>query len=252
MPHVLAVLALLLAALGGCGGEDSFDPRPYCPSGSGATATGLLPAPVRVFDWGEALTVAPATYAVSGADAAESATLGELAGPLGLTEAAAGAGLSVTLHPTSRFQPLVDGCALGAVPAAQAYYLRVAAGPAGAAVDLFAPDADGRWYGLKTLAQLASAGPAVRATAILDWPATPQRGVIEGFYSAPWAPEDRLAMLGRMAELKLNFYVYAPKRDGEINLDWLADFSDGEVAMLGAIAAEAQRQRITPCFQLHP
>lgn len=49
-----------------------------------------------------------------------------------------------------------------------------------------------------------------------DFPA----GVIEGYFGAPWPPEKRLAFVGGLPALGLDFYIYAPKNDPFLRRRW--------------------------------
>jgi hyaluronoglucosaminidase len=252
-PHLAACLiALALVALG-CGGE--FDASPYCRAAvGGEPGTDLVPLPAQILRLDGPATVRPAGVVAWDADATEAAAIAALAERAGLAVATSGAGdggMRITLHPPDHWQPLLETCGLGPTSAAEAYYLLVEPDGYGVDVNIFAPDAAGRFWAIKTLAQLTNQG-TVRTGAILDWPATPMRGVIEGFYGEPWDDAARLEVLARMADLKLNTFVYAPKGDPEINLRWLDDFSAEEVARMQAIAATAAQNRITPCWELHP
>ncbi len=48
---------------------------------------------------------------------------------------------------------------------------------------------------------------------IVDWPDLRWRGVVEGYYGAPWSFESRCSIFRFMGRNKLNTYIYAPKDD---------------------------------------
>ncbi len=48
---------------------------------------------------------------------------------------------------------------------------------------------------------------------LVDWPDLPWRGVVEGYYGAPWSFESRCSMFRFMGRNKMNLYIYAPKDD---------------------------------------
>lgn len=110
-----------------------------------------------------------------------------------------------------------------------AYALRVSSGK----VEVCAHDAAGAFYARQTLSQLvqgrgcptARRDPATGSTeqmlrgaklpdcSIADWPDVPYRGVVEGYYGAPWSFESRLALLRFFGRNKMNVYIYGPKDD---------------------------------------
>ena len=48
---------------------------------------------------------------------------------------------------------------------------------------------------------------------LVDWPDLPFRGVVEGYYGAPWSFEARCSIFRFMGRNKMNTYIYAPKDD---------------------------------------
>ncbi|MBR1982498.1 MAG: beta-N-acetylglucosaminidase domain-containing protein [Akkermansia sp.] len=48
---------------------------------------------------------------------------------------------------------------------------------------------------------------------LVDWPDLPSRGVVEGYYGAPWSFEARCSMFRFLGRNKMNTYIYAPKDD---------------------------------------
>ena len=73
-------------------------------------------------------------------------------------------------------------------------------------------DERGAYYGVQTLAQLLALDklPLVEVT---DYPDVPYRGVVEGFYGAPWSQEARIRQLDFYGRNKMNVYIYGPKDD---------------------------------------
>ncbi|MFE7661663.1 beta-N-acetylhexosaminidase family protein [Streptomyces celluloflavus] len=73
-------------------------------------------------------------------------------------------------------------------------------------------DGDGVFYAAQTFTRLATDGRIAGAT-VVDHPAMPLRGVVEGFYGKPWTHEERLDQIAFYGSVKLNTYLYAPKDD---------------------------------------
>lgn len=116
------------------------------------------------------------------------------------------------------------------------------------AVSMVAPDAAGERHARATLAQLSSPGPLL----IVDWPELPIRGVIEGFYGAPWTHEQRLELMGLSERLKLNTYVYGPKDDPYHRIDWRTPYPSAELARLAELVAAAAAHGVDFVYALHP
>ena len=100
---------------------------------------------------------------------------------------------------------------------------------------IYANDEDGRYYARQSIiqmlynvpdAQLAHndvfADKSLREVTrlgelpmgiLVDWPDLPWRGVVEGYYGAPWSFEARCSIFRFMGRNKMNLYIYAPKDD---------------------------------------
>ncbi|MGM0576527.1 MAG: beta-N-acetylglucosaminidase domain-containing protein [Myxococcota bacterium] len=229
-------------------------PLPACPDGEALDAdVPVIPRPRAVLAWGEPAPLESASVSVSGATEGDEATLERLRERTGLTATEDDAGLRVVLHDTARWPELVSACGLEDVDVAEAYLLDVRSEEGAWRADVVAPDALGRLHGLRTLARLAGDGVSRRAT-VLDHPARPgrPRGAIEGFYGEPWDPEARLEMIGEIADLKMNAFVYAPKGDPRINLFWAEPYTDEELEYVRAVAGEAHRHGVRVCWELRP
>ena len=60
-------------------------------------------------------------------------------------------------------------------------------------------------------------------------PGFAHRGVIEGYYGAPYTHADRLWLLERMGAWGMNRYVYAPKDDPFHRARWRSEYSGAAV-----------------------
>lgn len=216
------------------------------PSGAAVPSGGLIPEPWRFHDLGTAMNIAGLFAQGATPDEVEEVqAIASRAGVAVREDAAWGVRF---LEPAS-WADLVATCGFPADLPAGSYFLRT--GTDGAFVA--APDEEGRLHALKTLKQLVVAAKAqVRVAAVLDRPASPIRGVGESYYGDPWAPAARLAMIPVLADLKFNFYMYAPKFDMSIATFWAYPFTDETLAHLEEVAAAARRNRIHACIQIHP
>ena len=64
----------------------------------------------------------------------------------------------------------------------------------------------------KTLREITRLGELPMGI-VVDWPDLPARGVVEGYYGAPWSFEARCSIFRFMGRNKMNTYIYAPKDD---------------------------------------
>lgn len=64
----------------------------------------------------------------------------------------------------------------------------------------------------KTLREITRLGELPMGI-LVDWPDITARGVVEGYYGAPWSFESRCSIFRFMGRNKLNTYIYAPKDD---------------------------------------
>jgi hyaluronoglucosaminidase len=216
------------------------------PAGAPVSVTGVVPQPWQFQDLGAA--VEAGVWSVAGASADEVDEVQATAARAGgvLTDKG---GWTVRFLDLSRWADLVAACGFATDLPAGSYYLRTGADGAFVA----APDDDGRFHALKTLKQLVVAGTSrVRAAAVLDRPAVAIRGFGESYYGIPWEPDARLAMIPILADLKCNFYMYAPKFDLAISTFWAYAFTPEMLAHLKAVTTLAKRNRMHTCLQIHP
>ncbi|HEY0698600.1 MAG TPA: beta-N-acetylglucosaminidase domain-containing protein, partial [Micromonospora sp.] len=116
-------------------------------------------------------------------------------------------------------------------------------------------DPTGTYYALQTLRQLLVSRPGpdlLPAVAIRDWPATPDRGTIEGFYGTPWSQADRLRHLDFAGAHKLDTYVYAPKDDPWHRERWREPYPAERLAEFAALAERARLRHVDLVFAVSP
>lgn len=135
----------------------------------------------------------------------------------------------------------------------EGYVLRISGdGEHGGRAILAARTETGLFRGRARLRQLADTGDAVPALTIRDWPYLARRGVIEGFYGAPWSHEDRLGFLRFAGRVGLNEYVYAPKDDPYHRERWREPYPDGELRQIAQLAEEAAAQHVHFVYTIAP
>lgn len=138
---------------------------------------------------------------------------------------------------------------------AESYALAVDGATPTPSIVIGGADGAGQFYGVQTLLQLVQGtqGDAIVAGAkVVDRPAMPLRGTIEGFYGAPWTHADRLRQLGFLGAHKLNTYIYAPKDDPYHRELWREPYPVDKLAELAELVAAADDQHVAFWYAISP
>jgi hyaluronoglucosaminidase len=93
-------------------------------------------------------------------------------------------------------------------------------------VQVWSPPRVERDMRLARLLLILAAGLLVPASQAAAAPSFQYRGVIEGFYGAPWAVPERESLLRWMGEKGMNTYIHAPKNDPYQRLKWRSPYPD--------------------------
>lgn len=72
--------------------------------------------------------------------------------------------------------------------------------------------------------------------------------MLEGFYGRPWTVDQRRHLFGRLGELKMNTYFYAPKDDLKHRAEWRILYTEDEAGEFRGIFLEI---RPSPAEALH-
>ncbi|MER6051973.1 beta-N-acetylglucosaminidase domain-containing protein [Streptomyces sp. NPDC001793] len=135
---------------------------------------------------------------------------------------------------------------------AEGYTLAVARGR----IALAGKDATGTYYAAQTLGQLLPhrdrPGARVPGTVVRDWPATPLRGVVEGFYGTPWSHAARLDQLDFAARHKMNIYVYSPKDDAYLREKWRDPYPADRLDQIKELVDRARARHVEFTYALSP
>ena len=78
------------------------------------------------------------------------------------------------------------------------------------------------------------------------------RGVIEGFYGAPWTHEERLDLIRFCGAEGLNTWVHAPKDDPYHRARWRELYPEEELARFAELAAEAAQNGVDFAYAIAP
>ncbi|MFD9893123.1 beta-N-acetylglucosaminidase domain-containing protein [Amycolatopsis sp. NPDC059027] len=112
-------------------------------------------------------------------------------------------------------------------------------------------DTTGTFYAAQSMRQLFAGGKSGAFT-MRDWPAAPLRGVIEGFYGAPWSHNDRLAQLDFYGRTKQNIYVYSPKDDPYLRARWRDQYPPDQLALISQLVSRATANHVEFTYALSP
>jgi hyaluronoglucosaminidase len=189
----------------------------------------------------------------SGADPAAVAALNSVLRGDGVRHIGAGAAGFTVVVGSSGADPLVAAALsrLGVPgPAGLAAEGYVLAGGRGSLV-LAGVDGAGTFHAVQTLRQLV-AHRWVPDVTIRDWPAFGLRGVIEGFYGAPWSTADRVSSFDFDGATKMNTYVYSPKDDPYLRAQWRQPYPADQLAVIKNLVDRATADHVTFTYALSP
>ena len=135
------------------------------------------------------------------------------------------------------------------IPAqAEGYFLRISPKE----IVLAGYDERGTFYAVQTLRQLMKDGQ-LPVTEITDWPEIRFRGVVEGFYGAPWSHQARLRHLKFYGENKMNTYIYGPKDDPyHSSPNWRLPYPEQEAKQIKELVRVAQENEVNFVWAIHP
>nr|AGU10953.1 beta-N-acetylglucosaminidase [uncultured organism] len=133
----------------------------------------------------------------------------------------------------------------------EGYALASTAADGGTLIVLAGKDTAGLYHAAHTLRQVVS-GPSVPALAVVDYPAMPVRGTIEGFYGKHWSMAERASHIGFLAELKANTYIYSPKDEPFARDRWREDYPAETLKALGGLVDAANRQHVNFVYAISP
>ncbi|GGM43530.1 beta-N-acetylglucosaminidase [Longimycelium tulufanense] len=133
----------------------------------------------------------------------------------------------------------------------EGYVLTVEQRDDGGLVVLAGNDSSGAYYAAQTLLQLAGGGK-IPGVSIVDYPAAPLRGVVEGFYGRSWSFTERLDQLAFYGAMKMNTYLYAPKDDPYHRDRWREPYPPDEREKLRKLVEQARRNHVRFTFAISP
>jgi hyaluronoglucosaminidase len=78
------------------------------------------------------------------------------------------------------------------------------------------------------------------------------RGVVEGFYGAPWTHDARLEVISFLAARGMNAYAYAPKDDVRHRAEWRVPYDRAEIDRFRELAAHGAAHGVRFGFAISP
>lgn len=216
---------------------------------AGMMALGLSPAMAQVatispvpqkIEWGAKAFDRPSNLMLVGEKTADSDAIRVL-----LQQFAAGKGVKVIVG--ERGDKAVKKYVNKIPKKAEGYYLSVTPKE----VVIAGNDERGTFYGVQTFLQVVS-NPEVMSVEITDWPMTPNRGVVEGFYGNAWSFNDRISQYEFYGRNKMNTYIYGPKDDPYHRGKWRELYPAEEAAKMKALNDVAKANKVNFIWGIHP
>lgn len=124
-------------------------------------------------------------------------------------------------------------------------------------ISIIGYDERGAFYGIQTLHQLVES-PAAKdgklpCMEINDYPDLKYRGVVEGFYGAPWSHEVRMSLIDFYGKYKMNSYLYGPKDDPYHSCpNWRLPYPAKEAENIKELIKACQKNRVDFVWAIHP
>ena len=142
----------------------------------------------------------------------------------------------------------------GVRPVSGAYSLRVRR----QGIDIVGYDDAGVFYGIQTLRQVLESpisqnGKTMPCLEVNDYPVFPYRGIVEGFYGAPWSHKVRLSLIDFYGRNKLNTYVYGPKDDPyHSSPNWRKPYPADQARNIHELVEACEKNRVEFVWAIHP
>ena len=124
-------------------------------------------------------------------------------------------------------------------------------------ISIIGYDSRGAFYGIQTLKQLLNSPIAKEGALpylkITDYPDLPLRGVVEGFYGAPWSQQVRLSLIDFYGKYKMNTYLYGPKDDPyHSSPNWRLPYPEDEANNIKKLVEASNRNKVDFVWAIHP
>jgi len=119
-------------------------------------------------------------------------------------------------------------------------------------IEITAPARQGAFYALAKLEQMGANGELVRDFQLGESPSFSRRGIVEGFYGAPWSHRDRLDALNFLGRVRMNRYYYAPKDDPLHRERWRESYSGRGLERFRQLVRTANENFVELVYAINP
>ena len=212
--------------------------------GASAQQIDVQPTPQEVKTSNETITLT-GSYLLNGMKEANPYATQDLIELLGPNESAKGI---MKIHIGERGDKAVRKYNKFIPKQAEGYFIRINAKE----IVLAGNDEQGTFYAVQTLKQLLKDNQ-LPVTEITDYPEISFRGVVEGFYGAPWSHQARLRQLKFYGENKMNTYIYGPKDDPyHSSPNWRLPYPANEAKQIQELVNVAKENAVNFVWAIHP
>ena len=212
--------------------------------GASAQQIDVQPTPQEVKTSNETITLT-GSYLLNGMKEANPYATQDLIELLGPNESAKGI---MKIHIGERGDKAVRKYNKFIPKQAEGYFIRINAKE----IVLAGNDEQGTFYAVQTLKQLLK-NNQLPVTEITDYPEISFRGVVEGFYGAPWSHQARLRQLKFYGENKMNTYIYGPKDDPyHSSPNWRLPYPANEAKQIQELVNVAKENAVNFVWAIHP
>ena len=212
--------------------------------GASAQQIDVQPTPQEVKTSNETITLT-GSYLLNGMKEANPYATQDLIELLGPNESAKGI---MKIHIGERGDKAVRKYNKFIPKQAEGYFIRINSKE----IVLAGNDEQGTFYAVQTLKQLLKDNQ-LPVTEITDYPEISFRGVVEGFYGAPWSHQARLRQLKFYGENKMNTYIYGPKDDPyHSSPNWRLPYPANEAKQIQELVNVAKENAVNFVWAIHP
>lgn len=106
-------------------------------------------------------------------------------------------------------------------------------------------------YGIKRVYDMQKHGK-IKMGSFRDWPSTPRRGIIEGFYGKPWTLEQEIDAIHSLWENGMNTYIYSPKDDEYHRAKWSELYPESKLDNLLTLLHTCDKNYVDFYYMLAP
>lgn len=106
-------------------------------------------------------------------------------------------------------------------------------------------------YALKRVYEMQKYGK-IKMGKFRDWPSTPRRGIIEGFYGKPWSLEQEVDAIHNLWENGMNTYIYSPKDDEYHRAKWSELYPEDKLTNLLTLLHTCDKNYVDFYYMLAP